>query len=174
MGIIHPIMDLLPHLLTYFRGERFNGVAMTVAGVVFLTLALLVWKQAAPASMARGLVLPLCFLTFAGLGGGPYFWWSGAQRLERFPQELRNEPSTFLEQESARMAGVNRIWLPLKITWTVLLVIGAFLAFRGTEPLWKGLGLGLILIGAMGHVVDGFASDRAQRYTAHLTAVISG
>ncbi len=166
-------MDLLPHLITYFRGERFNGMAMTIAGVIFLLILLLVGKQAAPASIARGLLFPLLFLVTVGAGAGPYFWWSGGQRLEQFQVELRADPPRFVAQEATRMEGVNRLWVPLKIMWTTLLIVGLFLAIRAGVPYWKGVGIGLLLIGTMGHVVDGFASDRAHRYTTALVNVLS-
>lgn len=163
-------MDFLPHLLTYYRGERLNAIAMLIAGLVFLALFLLVWRQAAPGSMARGLLIPLALLAVIGAGGGPFLLKSNNARLNQLPKELAADPPAFIAKDAARITGVNRYWIPLKITWTAILVVGVILAFAGGSPYWKGLGIGLVLIGAMGHAIDGFASERAYRYLAHLRA----
>lgn len=161
-------MDLLPHLLTYYRGERLNAIAMLIAGLVFLALFLLVWRQAAPGSMARGLLYPLALLALIGIGAGPFLLKSNNARLERLPQELARDPDAFIAKDTVRITGVNKAWLPLKATWTAVLLVGVALAFAGGTPYWKGLGIGLVLVGAMGHAIDGFASDRAYRYLERL------
>ncbi len=59
--------------------------------------------------------------------------------------------------------------MPLKITWTVMLAIGAALAFFGGTPIWKGVGLGILLIGTSGHMVDGIASERSRIHMEQLS-----
>jgi lipoprotein signal peptidase len=63
------------------------------------------------------------------------------------------------------MQKVNANW-PMYIgMWTVLLLVGLGLRF-GLKADWAhGVGPALILIGAMGFLIDGFAERRARPYT---------
>jgi uncharacterized integral membrane protein len=165
---IRPHMDFLSQLQEYYKGERLGAIWFTIVGVLLLLLSLFIWKQSPPVSMGRGLLLPLLFVGICGTIAGPLLMRSNNDRLVRLPQEYHADEQAFITKESARLEGVARWWLPLKITWTLFIVVGLVLAFIGTTPYWKGIGLGLLLIGALGHVVDGFAHERANIYLDHL------
>ena len=100
-------------------------------------------------ALAVGLIIGLL-----GAGAGPFLLRSNNGRLDRYPKEYAADAKGFVEREARRMAGVHRNWLPLKITWTVLLVIGVGFAFYGASPTWKGVGLGIIVIGVIGLISD--------------------
>lgn len=161
-------MDLLHELTEYYKGERLGAICYTVAGAVFLLLAFAVWKVAAPGTITRGLLVPFIVIALLGAVAGPLLWRSNNERLVRLPQEYRADAAAFVAQESVRMAGVHRAWLPLKITWTVLIAVGLVLAFIGGTPIWKGVGLGILLFGTAGHFVDGIASERSRIYVEQL------
>ncbi|MCB0808775.1 MAG: hypothetical protein KDB96_05800, partial [Flavobacteriales bacterium] len=157
-------MDFLEHLTEYYRGERLGAICYTVAGILFLLLAFAVWRVAAPGTITRGMLMPLVVIAVLGTVAGPLLWRSNIERLVRLPQEY------LVARESARMEGVERMWMPLKIAWTALIFLGLSLAFLGGRPTWKGVGLGILLIGALGHIVDGIASERSRIYVARLAA----
>lgn len=160
-------MDVLQHMTEYYKGERLGAICYTIGGIVFLLLALAIWKVAVPGTITRGMLIPVTVLGVLGTAMGPLLVRSNNVRLERFPKEYAADANAFVERDSERMAGVHRAWLPLKITWTVLIAAGVCLAFFGT-PTWKGVGLGLLLIGTVGHVVDGIASERSRIYIEQL------
>jgi hypothetical protein len=66
------------------------------------------------------------------------------------------------------MQKVNDNW-PIYIgTWTALVLVGLGLRF-GLKSDWAhGVGPAIILIGAFGFLIDGFAERRARPYTAAL------
>ena len=163
-------MDFLEHLTEYYRGERLGAICYTVAGILFLLLAFAVWRVAAPGTITRGMLMPLVVIAVLGSVAGPLLWRSNIERLVRLPQEYLADADALVARESARMEGVERMWMPLKITWTALIVLGLSLAFLGGRPTWKGVGLGILLIGALGHIVDGIASERSRIYVARLAA----
>lgn len=161
-------MDLLPHLLTYYRGERNGSIIALCAGLALLIIVLLIRQRSVPGSFSRGLFWP--WLIIGGLltASAPFMWMNNDRRLERMPQELRADARSFVEKDLARMHQVNRAWMPLKVFWTLLVVGGAVLAFAGRAPNWKGVGLAILLIGALGHLADGIASRNAEHYTRQL------
>ncbi len=161
-------MDLLHHMTEYYKGERLGAICYTVGGIVFLLLAFAIWKVAEPGTITRGMLVPVLIVGVLGAAAGPFLLRSNNQRLERFPKEITADAKAFLATEGARMTGVHNTWLPLKIAWTVLLIAGVCLAFMGGTPTWKGVGLGLMLIGTIGHTVDGIASERSRIYVERL------
>ncbi|HPF68224.1 MAG TPA: hypothetical protein P5027_12715 [Flavobacteriales bacterium] len=161
-------MEFLQHLTEYYKGERLGAICFTVAGILFLLLAFAVWRVAAPGTITRGMLVPLLVIAVLGSVAGPLLWRSNMDRLVRLPQEYLADADALVTRESARMEGVERMWMPLKITWTVLLAAGLLLAFRGGTPTWKGVGLGILLIGTVGHIVDGIASERSRTYVERL------
>jgi hypothetical protein len=163
-------MDFLHHMTEYYKGERLGAICYTISGVVFLLLAFTIWKVAAPGTITRGMLIPVAIVGLLGAGAGPFLLRSNNERLDRLPKEYSADPKAFVEKETTRMTGVDKAWLPLKITWTLLLVIGVCMAFLGGTPTSKGIGLGLLLIGTAGHVVDGIASERSRIYIEHLIA----
>jgi hypothetical protein len=163
-------MDFLHHLNEYYQGERLGAICYTIAGIVFLLLAFAIWKVAAPGTITRGLFIPCLIIGVLGAGAGPFLLRSNNDRLERLPKEYQADPQGFIAKETTRMAGVHRAWLPLKMAWTVLIVIGVSLAFVGGTPIWKGVGIGILLIGTVGHVVDGIASERSRIYIEQFPA----
>lgn len=161
-------MDLLHSMTEYYKGQRLGAICYTVGGVVFLLLAFAIWKVAEPGTITRGMLIPVLVVGVLGAVAGPLLLRSNNQRLVNFAKEIAADHTAFHAKESARMTGVHRTWLPLKIVWTLLLAVGVVLAFAGGTPLWKGIGLGLLLIGAVGHAVDGIASERSRIYVEHL------
>ena len=71
------------------------------------------------------------------------------------------------------MEKVNANW-PMYIgMWTALVLAGLGLRF-GLKADWAhGVGPALILIGAVGFLIDGFAERRARPYTESLEALAS-
>jgi len=78
------------------------------------------------------------------------------------------DAGTMVAEELPRMQKVNDSW-PIYIgTWTTLVLVGLALRF-GLKADWAhGVGPAIILIGALGFLIDGFAERRARPYTAAL------
>lgn len=161
-------MDLLPHLLSYYQGERTGSIIALCAGLVLLVVVLFIRQRSTTGSFSRGLLWP--WLIVGGLltASAPFMWMNNHRRLERMPVELQSDARAFVEKDLARMHIVNQAWLPLKVFWTLLVVAGLGLTFTGRAPHWKGLGMAVLLIGALGHVADGIASRNAEQYTRQL------
>ena len=69
------------------------------------------------------------------------------------------------------MQKVNSNWPNYIGMWTTLVLVGLGLRF-GLKADWAhGVGPAIILIGAMGFLIDGFAERRARPYTEALEAL---
>lgn len=56
----------------------------------------------------------------------------------------------------------------MKILWAILVITGITVSFVTRNDQTHGFAIGLIIIGAMGFVIDGFAHHRAKIYTTVL------
>jgi hypothetical protein len=163
--------DFSEMLLDYYKGERAEAVLLAVLGVFLWVACWLVWRHMPTNAMLKGLFYPLVLLALTGLLAGAFNAWNNHQRLQKMSRAYQEDPQAFVGQEVARFegkGGVNAWWVPLKITWTICLLLGLLLSYLKPHGFVHGVALGLILWGCFGLMVDGFAHQRARVYTAQL------
>ncbi len=164
-------MDFAQHLISYYRGERLEATLLTAFGVILSGLALAMWRHIDSSALLKGLFYPITFLAaFTVLVGG-FGVYNNSQRLVSMPAQYAQNQTVFIEAEQKRFngrSGVNAWWMPLKLLWAICLLIGVAMVFGSRSEFTHGIAIGVIVIGAAGFVIDGFAHQRAQIYTAAL------
>lgn len=166
-------MEFEKHLVDYYKGEWLEATLLTVFGMTIAVISVMMWHYAHQNTLLKGLFYPIVFLAiFTSLTGG-YGMYNNGQRLAVMPAHYVESPSAFTLAERNRFDGpygVNTWWVPLKILWAVLTVVGISLSFFTRSDLTHGVAIGLMCIGVVGFLIDGFAYHRAQIYTAALQA----
>ena len=165
-----PFLDIMH---AYFRGERVEALCFIVPiGVAMLAFAA-VTLRAERGGFAWGLAIPLIVFGLFAIGVGAAVGLRTAGQVEAIESGFQLEPSAMLADELPRMQKVNANW-PIYIgMWTSMLLVGLGLRF-GLKADWAhGVGPALILIGAMGFLIDGFAERRARPYTEALESLAS-
>lgn len=161
-------MPFLEIMHAYFRGERIESlyfiVPIGVAMVAFAALTL----RAERGGFAWGLAVPLIVFGLFAIGVGAAVGLRTAGQIAGIEAGFHNDAGAMLAEELPRMQKVNDSW-PIYIgMWTTLVLVGLGLRF-GLKADWAhGVGPALILIGALGFLIDGFAERRARPYTAAL------
>jgi hypothetical protein len=161
-------MPFLTQMQSYFRGERLEAMFyIGPAGLLLWALALTALK-AEKGAFAWGLAVPwfLFGLVLAGVGGGVAV--RTPSQVAALEQEYAASPKAMVEKELPRMRQVNRMWPIYLSVWTALVVLGLALRFAFKADWAHGVGPALILVGAFGFLIDGFAERRARPYTAAL------
>ena len=164
-------MDFLEAMHTYFDGER------TEAFFYILPAGLLLLGMAATALVSDrggfgwGMAIPLVLggLLFAAVGIGV-----GARtpaQVEQLERAYEEDPAAMLAEEVPRMEAVNANWPRILAIWATLVVVGLVIRFAFGAEWAHGVGPALILIGAIGFFVDGYAERRARPYTAALESL---
>jgi hypothetical protein len=153
---------------TYFRGERVEalafilplGLLLVVGGGLALRYerSAFTWGAAVPA-IAGGLLLAVV--------GAVVGFRTNAQvaDLERGYTEA---PATMAAEELPRMEKVNASFRTTIVVFGVLAAMGLVFLFAVPFEWARGLGTGLLVVGALGLTIDGVASRRAVPYTAAL------
>ncbi len=166
-------MPFLDVMHAYFRGERIEALCFIVPiGVAMLAFAA-VTLRAERGGFAWGLAIPLIVFGLFAIGVGAAVGLRTAGQVAGIESGFQDNPSAMLAEEVPRMEKVNANW-PMYIgMWTALVLAGLGLRF-GLKADWAhGVGPALILIGAVGFLIDGFAERRARPYTESLEALAS-
>lgn len=87
------------------------------------------------------------------------------------PRQYVENKKAFIDSELSRFEGskgVNKWWLPLNIAWTLCVLFGVLMYFLKDSYYAKGVAIGIVFLGFSGLVIDGFAKERAEKYTKEL------
>lgn len=164
-------MPFLDTMHAYFRGERIEALYFIVpVGVAMLAFAA-VTLRAERGGFAWGLAVPLVLFGIVAIGTGAVVGLRTPAQVADLEAGYQSDPSAMLAKELPRMEKVNDNWPRLVATWAALVVIGLGLRFGFKTDWAHGVGPALVLIGAMGFLIDGFAERRARPYTAALEAL---
>jgi hypothetical protein len=168
-------MDFTHSIIAYYQGEKAEAAILTFfGGLVFLIMVLL--KLYYPTELAKGLVYPVSIFVLIALSAGSFNVYNNAKRLKEMPVKYIEHRGSFVEAELARFegrSGVNTWWLPLNITWSILVLAGVALFFYKDGNFSRGVAIGLVFLGFSGLLIDGFARERAEKYTKELYSVRS-
>lgn len=164
-------MPFLDVMHSYFRGERIEALYFILPlGVALLAFAA-VALRAERGGFAWGLAVPLALFGLVAIGTGAAIGLRTPGQVAELEAEYETDSGAMLAKELPRMEKVNANWPRLIGAWAALLLIGLGLRF-GLKADWAhGVGPALILIGACGFLIDGFAERRARPYTAALEAL---
>lgn len=164
-------MDFTETIIEYYLGERNEAAYLFILGLILLVVSIIIWFNLNSNVMLKGLFYPILLLTMLSLFAGGYNVWNNQKRIEKLPIEYKNARQGFLENEIQRFTapnGVNSWWLPLKVFWGSLLLLGLSITFLAKSDFIQGIAIGLIVWGCFGVIVDGFAHQRAKNYTFEL------
>jgi hypothetical protein len=164
-------MPFLTQMQAYFRGERLEALFyICPAGLVLWALAITALK-AERGAYAWGLSVPWFVFGLALVGVGAGVGLRTPSQVAQLEQEYSASPKAMVEKELPRMRQVNKMWTTYVSVWASLVAVGFALRFALKADWAHGVGPALMLVGAFGFLVDGFAERRARPYTAALEAL---
>lgn len=164
-------MTFLEQMQDYFRGERLEAFFFIApAGLILFVIAGTALKSQGNA-FGVGLAVPLILFGLVAFGTGMAVGLRAPSQIASIESEFAVSPKAMVEKELPRMRTVNANWPMYLGVWAGLVILGVALRF-GLKADWAhGVGPGIILIGALGFLIDGFAERRSRPYTAALEAL---
>ncbi|MBP6777841.1 MAG: hypothetical protein KA151_11375 [Piscinibacter sp.] len=162
---------MLDALDTYFAAEQAESLLFLAFGLcAWLAAGLIVWRWRDP--LLIGLALPLVFVGLIQIGVGASVYVRTAGQVAALKDQYRSAPATFKAEELGRMQVVRSSFVTYKAIEIAFIGIGLALAVpRGMRRFWRGLGLGMMLQGALMLPADLAAEARADTYIRHLQAL---
>lgn len=164
-------MTFLDQMQGYFRGERIEALFFIAPAALLLFILAATAMKSEGGAFGVGMAVPLVLFGLAALGTGLVVGLRTPSQVSALESALASSPKAMVEQELPRMRKVNANWHLYLRTWAALVVIGVLVRFALKAEWAQGLGPALILVGAMGFFIDGFAERRSRPYTAALEAL---
>jgi len=161
-------MPFLEAMHAYFRGERIESLYFIVPIGVALVAFAAVTLRAERGGFAWGLAVPLALFGIVAIGIGAAVGLRTAGQITDIETGFQSDPAAMVAEELPRMTKVNENWPIYVGVWATLVLVGLGLRF-GLKADWAhGVGPAIILIAALGFLIDGFAERRARPYTEAL------
>ena len=161
-------MTFLDIMYTYFRGEKLEAFWFILPiGILFIIFGVVALK-AERGGFAWGIAIP-CFLVgiiFIGTGAGVGF--RTARQVADLERGFKEQPAQMIKKELPRMEKVNTNFRMTFFIFGAVVALGLLIHYLGGPECGRGLGAVLILAGAIGLLIDGFAERRAVPYTTAL------
>jgi hypothetical protein len=159
------------HLDVYFAAEQAESLVFLLFGLFAAGFAVFaLWRLRDP--LFKGLAVPLLLVGLIQLVvGATVYLRTDAQRATLQAQAVA-APTQLKTEELARMETVRASLTVYKGIEAAFIVIGLILALNPkARRFWRGLGLGMLLQGALMLPADLLAEDRAAVYMQQLEAM---
>jgi len=162
-------MNFLDTLHTYFRGEKLEAVwfiiPLGLALVAFAVVALRVERG----GFAWGIAVPCFLFGLVALATGGAVAARTDRQVATLERAYAESPEAMAQAELARMEKVNADFQLYFAGFAILAGVGFALVTLLSADWARGLGRAFLLVGALGFLIDGFASRRAVPYTVAIS-----
>lgn len=155
---------MIEYIIQYYQSERNTALIATVIGILFVLSAFVLPKYFGNDKLIKG-------LSYAFWGASLFFLAAGisvAIHNTRKTEEMKLLSQTNLElqqSESKRMELVIKDgYHSALILFSTLVVVGLVVVLISSNDLWKGIGLGLLIIGTVGHSTEAFSMQKNKAY----------
>jgi len=153
---------MIEHTNTWAQGDIAQGKLMLVVGVIVLLATILAWRNGG--ELFRGMLIPLVLIILIATGYGGFMLTNRAAHAKHLAERYQQDPEGSRATEIARVENDCKNYRMMNFIWSAFFLAGIALVFIAGSASWKGLGLGLIVLSAVGFVLDNFLHQRAAVY----------
>jgi hypothetical protein len=164
-------MSFVEIMHTYFRGEKLEAFWFILPIGIFLVIFGAVALKAERGGFAWGVAIPCLIFGLVFIGTGIGVGSRTNRQISIIEQGFHEDSAAMVQQELPRIEKVNANFKLTFIVFGVLAAVGLIVHYFGGPNWGRGLGAALILISAIGLLVDGFAERRAEPYTVALEQI---
>jgi hypothetical protein len=167
-------MDFVDSMHAYFRGEKLEALWFILPiGLLLIAFAGVALRVERPA-FAWGLAVPFVLFGLVAIATGATVAARTSSQVANLEQQRAADAPRMVREELSRMRRVNDRFAQYVLGYVALTVLGLALRF-GLRGDWAhGAGPALLLIAALGFLIDGFAERRARPYTVALERLAAG
>ena len=153
-------MELLQHIQEWVKGELAQAKIMITIGIIILVAIFYIYKSSN--AIVNGTLIPVGLIIIALLGYGSFMFHDRNKRLSLIQKEYEQTSSISFDTEKTKIEeGIASCKITIRV-WYALIVIGIGLFFFFTQPYYRGIGIGIALLGITLLLVDVFIDKRAK------------
>lgn len=161
-------MTFIDVMHTYFRGEKVEALWFIALTGILLVIFGLATLKAERGGYGWGVAVPAILFGLVLIGVGTGVGLRTDRQVAEIERSFYQNPSVLAQKELSRMEQVNANFRVTFYALGILATMGLFFHYLAGPEWGRGLGSTLILLGAIGLLIDGFAERRAEPYTAAL------
>lgn len=154
---------------TYFTAEKNESLIFVLVGIVtigFSLYAVLKWGDA----FYKGFAVPVILIGLVQLVVGSTVYLRTPKQIQELEVLYQKDKAAFANAESLRMNTVMKNFSFYKKVEVAFVVIGLLLIFLApSKEFWLGIGIGMLLQGALMLTADIFAERRGTTYQNEIT-----
>lgn len=161
-------MSFIDIMHTYFRGEKVEALWFIALTGILLVVFGLATLKAERGGYAWGVAAPAILFGLVLIGVGAGVGLRTDRQVAEIERSFNQNPSALVQKELSRMEQVNANFRVTFYALGILTAVGLLFHYLAGPEWGRGLGSTLMLLGAIGLLIDGFAERRAEPYTAAL------
>jgi hypothetical protein len=158
---------------TYFSAEKSESLVflfLGIASIAFSTYALWKWNEA----FYKGFAIPLITIGIIQLVVGSTVYFRTDNQVAALEMQYQTDVRAFKLAESPRMEKVMKSFSLYKKIEVAFVVIGLLLVIIvPSKEFWLGVGVGMLLQGALMLTADIFAERRGASYQDSINNIVS-
>ena len=148
----------------YFTAEKSESLIFMTIGLLTISFSVYAWAKWGD-SFYKGFALPVVFVGIIQLVVGGTVYFRTDQQIIELTNLYSKSKSDFVKSETPRMETVMKNFSLYKKIEVAFVVIGLLLIFIGrSREFWLGVGVGMLLQGALMLTADIFAERRGKEY----------
>lgn len=162
---------MIEHIVQYYQSERNTALIATVIGAIFFISAFALPKYLGNDKLIKG-------LSYAFWGASLFFLTAGVSVVVHNNRKI--EEAKFLSQTNLELQQsefkrmelvVQKGYRSALILFSTLVVSGLVFVLFSPNDLWKGIGLGLLIIGTVGHGTEAFSMQKNKAYQQRINSI---
>ncbi|AOY64523.1 hypothetical protein Xgly_01915 [Xanthomonas citri pv. glycines] len=161
-------MPFIDAMHMYFRGEKIEAIYFIAVTGLLLVIFGVAALKAERGGYAWSVVIPSILFGIVLVGVGAGVGLRTDKQVAAIESGLQESPSMLVQKELPRMQKVNANFRMTYYVLGLVAALGLILHYVAGPEWGRGLGSTLVLLGAIGLLIDGFAERRAVPYTAAL------
>lgn len=156
-----PFIDVMH---TYFRGEKIEAIFFIATTGIALVIFGITALKAERGGYAWGVALPSILFGLVLIGVGAGVGLRTDKQVAEIERSFQQSPAELVQKELPRMEKVNATFRTTFYVLGLLAAVGLLIHYVGGPDWGRGLGSTLVMLGAIGLLIDGFAQRRAEPY----------
>ncbi|WP_375586894.1 hypothetical protein [Flagellimonas aurea] len=162
---------MIEHIYQYYQSEQNTAYIAAAIGMVFLASTFILFQYFENDRLIKGLSYVFCIAGLFFLTAGI----SVAIHNDRKMEEVKLSSLTNMElykSETERMELViQKGYRSALFLFSSLVVAGLVVLLISPNDLWKGIGLGLLIIGTIGHGTEAFSMQKNKAYQQKIDSI---
>jgi len=164
-------MKLVEYSVQWAKGESFEGMCITIAGILTLIFSLLIWKFGTTLN-AKALLIPAFVLGLLFSTMGSFMLYSNNKRVTEFQNAYQTDSEVFTKNEKKRVEDFQFMY-PTSLAISAVCFLITIIAFvYSKNPTFHAIGIVLTIFGVSLIIIDFFSKERAQIYYDHILNIL--